>query len=79
MHGDPDEPEHGVHHRVLAAAGDQFLDLREEGAGVRRLGERLVRLQVVDGLHVSGGEKLTILPFTGEISYRCFKERQKYF
>ena len=27
----------------------------------------------------SGGEKCRMLPFPGEISFRCFKERQKYF
>ena len=27
----------------------------------------------------SGGEKYPFFPFTGEISYRCFTGRQKYF
>ena len=49
-----------------------------------RLLEHVVRVQLLGQrqealLHASGGEQYPILPFTGEISYRCFTRCQKYF
>ena len=58
----------------VAVEGESFLPV---GVGAPELPHQLAELARV--ATDSGGGKFPILPFPGEISYRCFEGVQKYF
>jgi hypothetical protein len=54
------------------------LGKEDESAGWAGAKGMLADTSLLKMLQESGGDKYAILPFSGEISYRCFTGSQKY-